>query len=191
MSMYDNSALNGFMWKTIHSINELIEIERKFEEINNLIQFSPSENSALQFDDKFIKESNDNTESYQILYCLENDLREKIRDCLSDEPNWFDASEFSHLKRQIEERKRNESKAKILMRDDDVLVYMTLPELKDVILKKWDKFEETGVFRSKQYVDRILTDINKCRIIIAHNSKLEEIDVSQLKLNLEYYYRQN
>lgn len=191
MNINDKLSLNGFMWKITHSINELIEIEHKFEEINNLVQLSPSENSVLQFDDKFIKESNDNTESYQILYCLENDLREKIRECLSSEFNWFDAPEFTHLKTQINERKNNESKTKILMRDDDDLVYMTLPELKDVILKKWNKFEENGMFRSKQYIDRILTDINKCRIIIAHNSKLEEIDKSQLKLNLQYYYKQN
>ena len=190
MSLTD-TPLNAFMWKINHSINELTEIEKKFEEINNLIQFSSSENSVLQFDDKFIKESNDNMKSYQIIYCLENDLREKIRNCLHDDSNWFDDSQFSQMKTKIEERKRDEAKAKIIMRDDDVLIYMTLGELKDVILKKWDKFEQSGVFRSKQYIDRILTDINKARIIIAHNSKLEEIDISQLKLNLEYYNKQN
>ena len=186
-----DAELNSFMWKISHNINNLISIEKNTEEINNLIEFSSSENSILQFDDKYIKEANDNLEYYKILYCLENDLRDKIRNCLQDEPSWIDEPSFSNLKIEFEKRKKEEAKAKILMRDDDVLTYLTLGELKDVILKKWDKFEENGVFRSKSYIDRILTDINKSRIIIAHNSKLAEIDMSQLKLNLEYYYKQS
>ncbi|EIJ66163.1 hypothetical protein BD31_I1684 [Candidatus Nitrosopumilus salaria BD31] len=178
------------MWKIQHSINDLIQIENSSEDINNLVEFSSDENSILQFNEKYIKEANDNIEAYKILYCLENDLREKIRDCLSGEPNWIDDAMFSNLKTEINKRKIDESKAKILMRDDDDLIYMTLGELKDVILKKWDKFEQSGVFRSKPYIDRILTDINKARIIIAHNSKLQDIDIEQLNLNLGYYNKQ-
>ncbi|MCE2507533.1 MAG: hypothetical protein J4F36_13920 [Nitrosopumilaceae archaeon] len=183
--------LNSFMWKIRHGINNLTNIEEKTEEINNLIEFSPSEDSILQFDEKYIKEANTNLEYYKILYCLENDLRDKIRNCLQDEPNWIDESTFANLKLEFEKRKKEEAKAKILMREDDVLTYLTLGELKEVVLKKWSKFEKNGVFRSKSYIDRILTDINKSRIIIAHNSKLEEIDREQLKLNLEYYYKQS
>lgn len=183
--------LNSFMWKIQHSINDLIQIENRSEEINNLVEFSPNENSVLKFNEKYVKEANDNLESYRILYCLENDLRDKIRDCLSDEPNWFDDPMFTAMKTDIDRRKKEEAKAKILLREDDDLVYMTLSELKEVVMKKWDKFEQNGVFRSKSYIDRILTDINKARIIIAHNSKLQPIDVEQLSLNLGYYYKQN
>ena len=179
------------MWKIQHSVNDLVQIEERFEEINNLIEFSSGENSIVHFGDKYIKEANDNLESYKILYCLENDLRDKIRDCLSDEPNWIDDSAFVGLKKEIDERKKKESKSKILMRDDEYLIYMTLGELKDLILKKWSKFEQLGVFRSKLYIERILTDINKARIIIAHNSKLHDLDREQLNLNLRYYIMQD
>ena len=179
------------MWKIQHSISDLIQTEKKIDEINNLVELSRDENSVLQFSDKYLKEAYDNVESYVVLYCLENDLRDKIHDCLFDEPKWIDDPTFKQLKEDVQDRKAKESKAKILMRDDDDLVYMTLGELKEVILKKWDKFEQSGVFRSKSYIDRILTDINKSRAIIAHNCKLQDLDKEQLNLNLKYYSSQN
>ena len=190
MSLYD-TELSSFMWKIQHGVSDLIQTEKKIDEINNLVELSHDENSVFQFSDKYLKEAYDNVESYVILYCLENDLRDKIRDCLADEPNWIDDSVFDKLKKDIQERKTRESKAKILMRDDDNLVYMTLGELKEVILQKWNKFEQSGVFRSKSYIDRILTDINKSRIIIAHNCKLQDLDKEQLNLNLKYYNSQS
>ena len=190
MSSYDD-GLNSFMRKIQHSINDLIQTEKNIDEINNLVELSRAENSVFQFSDKYLKEAYDNVESYVILYCLENDLRDKIRDCLANESNWIDGSEFKKLRESIQERKTKEYKTKISMRDDDDLVYMTLGELKEVILQKWDKFEQSGVFRSKPYIDRILTDINKSRIIIAHNCKLQDLDKEQLYLNLKYYDSQS
>ena len=185
-----DTELNSFMWKIQHSISDLIQTEKKIDQINNLVELSRDENSVFQFSDKYFKEAYDNVDSYIILYCLENDLRDKIRDCLVNEPNWIDDSMFDKIKKNIQDRKTMEFKAKILMRDAD-LFYMTLGELKEVILKKWDKFEQSGVFRSKSHIDRILTDINKSRIIIAHNCKLQDLDKDQLNINLKYYNNQS
>ena len=130
-------------------------------------------------------------ESYKWIYCLENDLRDKIRTALHDEPNWIDESGFVKIKAKVEERKKDEAEAKILLRDPDNLTYLTLGELKQVVIQKWQKFEENGVFREKKFIDRILTDINKARIVLAHNSKLQKLDVEQLMINLQYYGQQN
>lgn len=179
------------MWDVTHSIEELQKVENDSEEINNLIEFSPIERSIFQFDEKYLKESNDNMESYQWIYCLENDLRDKIRTALYDEPNWIDDTGFAKMKQDIEDRKKNEAEAKILLRDPDNLTYLTLGELKQIVIQKWVKFEDNGIFREKKYIDRILTDINKARIVLAHNSKLQKLDIEQLMINLQYYGQQN
>jgi len=189
--MTKDSEISSYMWNVVHSINELAKVEENFEEINNLVEFSPMESSLFQFDEKYIKEANDNLESYKWLYCLENDLRDKIRTALVDEPNWIDDAQFSRLKTDVEDRKRSESGARILLREPDDLMYLTLGELKQVVLQKWQKFEDNGIFRSKNYIDRILTDINKARIVIAHNAHLDKLDLDQLELNLHYYSKQS
>ena len=130
-------------------------------------------------------------QNFKWLYCLENDLRDKIRTALSDEPNWIDDPAFTKMKEDVEDRKKNETESKILLRDPDVLTYLTLGELKQVVIQKWNKFEDNGIFRERKYIDRILTDINKARIVLAHNSKLQKLDVEQLMLNLQYYGQQN
>lgn len=183
--------LPSYMWSITHSIEELKKIENDSEEINNLIEFSPIERSIFQFDEKYLKESNDNMESYKWIYCLENDLRDKIRTALYDEPNWIDEPSFATMKQDVEDRKKSESEAKILLRDPDNLTYLTLGELKQIVIQKWKKFEDSGIFRDKKYIDRILTDINKARIVLAHNSKLQKLDAEQLMINLQYYGQQN
>jgi len=183
--------LSSYMWSVTHSIEELQRIENNSEEIDNLIEFSPVERSIFQFDEIYLKESNDNIESYKWLYCLENDLRDKIRTALSDEPNWIDDPAFATMKKNVEDNKRRETESKILLRDPDVLTYLTLGELKEIVSRKWKKFEDNGIFREQKYIDRILTDINKARIVLAHNSKLQKLDVEQLMLNLQYYGQQN
>lgn len=186
----DVKTLSSYMWNIVHTIDALKKIEENSDEINNLIEFSPVEGSIFQFDEKYLKEANDNLEPYSWLYCLENDLRDKIRTALADESNWFDDPAFTRLKTDVEGRKQSESEARILMRAPDDLMYLTLGELKQVITQKWQKFEDTGMFRDKRYVERILTDINKARIVVAHNSKLQKLDYDQLRLNLQYYGRQ-
>jgi len=187
----NHRELSSYMWSITHSIEELQKIENDSEEINALIEFSPVERSIFQFDEKYLKESNDNLESYKWLYCLENDLRDKIRTALADEPNWIDDPSFATMKKNVEENKRKESEAKILLRDPDILTYLTLGELKEIVTRKWKKFEDNGIFREQRYIERILTDINKARIVLAHNSKLQKLDAEQLMLNLQYYGQQN
>jgi hypothetical protein len=179
------------MWSITHSIEELQKIENSSEEINDLIEFSPIERSIFQFDEIYLKESNDNIESYKWIYCLENDLRDKIRTALSDEPNWIDEPGFARIKQDVEDRKQSELESKILLRDPDNLTYLTLGELKQIVMQKWQKFEDNGIFRERKYIDRILTDINKARIVLAHNSKLQKLDAEQLMINLQYYGQQN
>lgn len=186
-----NQELPSYMWSITHSIDDLQKIENNSEEIHDLIEFSPVERSIFQFDEKYLKESNDNLESYKWIYCLENDLRDKIRTALQDEPNWIDDAAFSRMKLDVEDRKQKEADAKILLRDPDNLTYLTLGELKQIVIQKWQKFEDNGIFREKKYIDRILTDINKARIVLAHNSKLQKLDVEQLMINLQYYGQQN
>lgn len=187
----DVKTLSSFMWNIVHTIDALQKIEENNDEINNLIEFVPVERSLFQFDEKYLKEANDNQEPYKWIYCLENDLRDKIRTALGAEPNWINESAFSKIKKDIEDRKQSESEARILLREPDDLAYLTLGELKFIIVQKWDKFEELGIFREKKYIDRILTDINKARIVLAHNSQLQKLDLEQLMLNLQYYGKQN
>src|SRR3989338_3472645 len=117
----DAKTLSSYMWNIVHTIDDLKKLEESTEEINNLIELNPVEGSIFQFDEKYLKEANDNVEPYKWLYCLENDLRDKIRTALIDEPKWIDDPLFSKLKQDVEDRKKSEAESRILLRDPDDL----------------------------------------------------------------------
>jgi len=186
----NTKSLSSFMWNIQHAIDEIKKIEDQYDEISNLIQFDPPEKEFFQYDEKYLKEAYANLNPYKWFYCFENDLRDKIREVYQNNPNWLDKVPTG-TKTEIENRMKKELKSIITLRKSDELSYFTLGELKDLILNNWDDFEKEGMFRDKEFINRILTDLSPSRNILAHNNPLDELDVGRIESTLRYYGRQN
>lgn len=174
------------MWNILHTIDELKKIEEKNEEIVNLIQFEPPEKNLFQYDEKYLKDAHNNINPYKWFYCFENDLRDKIRSVFKNESNWI-SKVSPKTQNEIKQRMEKELKAIITIRKSDELSYFTLGELKDLILSNWDDFEKEGMFRDKEFMNRILTELTPSRNILAHNNPLDELDVGRIESTLRFY----
>jgi hypothetical protein len=71
--------------------------------------------------------------------------------------------------------------------NSDELDFCTLPELKEILQKNRDLFKE-NYSRGARFVDNIIRDINKYRVIVAHFSTLSKLDKQILKDRIIRFY---
>lgn len=97
----------------------------------------------------------------------ENDLRALIREVLGDE--WLARSncDAARLEAKREEERKRRHGAVV---DDDLLAYTEFHEIKDIILRNWDKF--AAVWRSKRYFEAIFDRLEDFRNPDAHSRQL-------------------
>ncbi len=182
----DVKSLASFMWSIQHTIDALNKIEEKYDELVNVIQFDPPEKNLFQYDEKYLKEANNNINPYKWFYCFENDLRDKIREVYEGNSDWI-SKVPEKTRKDIETRMGKELKAIITLRKSDELAYFTLGELKDLILANWDDFAKEDIFREKEFMNRILTDLTPSRNMLAHNNPLDELDMQRVESTMRYY----
>lgn len=155
----------------------------------DIIQSKSKTLEILQsFPEKLLKESMNMSDCYQILYCFENDVREIVNDIMyqSYGDNWWDAHVIQKIQDEVKKRQNAEKDSVYFGRVDDPLYFTTLGELKEIITGNYEIF--TNLFRSKRFVDELLFQINRLRIVVGHNCMLEDMDVTTLKQNIERWY---
>lgn len=141
------------------------------------------------FPEQLLKESHDMSSCYQILYCFENDLRKIINDVMEDSfgTNWWEQKVRNNIKIDVRKRQEAEKNSVFFARVDDPLYFTTLGELKEIISDNYDVF--ANHFRSQKFVEELLFQINRLRIVVGHNCMLEEMDMTTLRQNIERWYR--
>lgn len=146
-------------------------------------------NILQSFPEKLLKESHDMSECYQILYCFENDLRKIINDIMDESfgANWWDQTVRQGIKDDVKKRQEAEKNSVFFARVDDPLYFTTLGELKEIISDSYEAF--TNHFRSQKFVEELLFQINRLRIVVGHSCMLEEMDMTTLKQNIERWYK--
>lgn len=163
--------------------SDVKNIEKKYD--MNLLEIPmPDTILPFEFDEKHLQNAEKMAEIYKQIYCFENDLRDKIRTVIpeADRSNKIPKD----VQTNIADRKSGEQSSVILIRsEEDDLVYATLPELKNIILKNWSDFG--GIFRDDKFIELIIKEINDRRIVVAHNSLLKDLDIKRLENTLAYY----
>ena len=141
------------------------------------------------FPEQLLKESHDMSSCYQILYCFENDLRKIINDVMEDSfgTNWWKQKVRNNIKTDVRKRQEAEKNSVFFARVDDPLYFTTLGELKEIISDNYDAF--ANHFRSQKFVEELLFQINRLRIVVGHNCMLEEMDMTTLRQNIERWYK--
>lgn len=145
-----------------------------------------------QFSQRLRDESASMATHYSIFYCLENSIRELIRERMTDAHgvDWWvkDNVVPPNVAKNCQDNKKRETEAGITPRSDDMLDYSNFGELGEIIRSNWEYFGET--FRDKGAVNRILHSLNTLRAPIAHCKMLAEDEVLRLHLALRDWFRQ-
>lgn len=156
------------------------------------------ENSEVNeyFPPKYIQKAENTVIPFKWLFVFENDFRDLCRAVLEKKINLYDNEEIFgklHIKEdeagQIKKRIKGEEASLSSAREkSDVLDFFTLPELKNLIVNNWEFFEEDFP-RGKKFVDSVINQLNRHRIMVAHFFELDELDIRDLENRLLRFYR--
>jgi Swt1-like HEPN len=142
-----------------------------------------------QFDEKYREEAAAMAANFRILYCLENSIREFIRDSLEEyfNENWWVEGVSPAIREEAEKIRQKEIDMGAIPRSDDLLDYTTFGQLANIIEQKKEAFE--GRFTSLRAANRLLWQLGMLRGPIAHCKPLAEDEVLRLHLSLRDWFR--
>jgi Swt1-like HEPN len=127
---------------------------------------------------------------YAIFYCLENSIRQIIKDRLEEEygVDWWDIKVPKPVAENASKNRQKELQSGVTLRSDDLIDYSNFGELDEIIKANWEIFGD--MFRDLRAVERILNNLNTLRAPIAHCNALAEDEVMRLDLGLRDWFRQ-
>ena len=169
--------------------NDILDLSHLGFSLDQLQNEKKRSEILQSFPEQLLKESKDMSTCYQVLYCFENDLRKIINDIMDESfgENWWDKNVRQGIKDDVKKRQKAEKNSVYFARVDDPLYFTTLGELKEIISDSYDVF--TNHFRSQKFVEELLFQINRLRIVVGHNCMLEELDMTTLMQNIERWYK--
>ena len=143
-----------------------------------------------QFSQKLRSEATEMQTHYAVFFCLENTIRELIKEQLAAEnpTDWWNALVPEAVRKNAEHNQKRETASGITPRSNDTIDFTNFGELAEIIKSNWNIFG--GTFRDLRAVERVLSNLNTLRAPIAHCKLLAEDEVVRLHLSLRDFFRQ-
>lgn len=128
--------------------------------------------------------------NYVIFYCLENSIRDLIRDRLEENHgrDWWDKAVPEFVRKNAEGNRKKEITAAVTPRSTDPIDFTNFGELGEIIKANWGTFGD--MFRDIKAVEKVLATLNTLRAPIAHCKSLAEDEELRLHLGLRDWFRQ-
>jgi hypothetical protein len=130
-------------------------------------------------------------EVYELLYCLENSVRELIERTLREvhgPENWWTVGVPDSIRKQAESRKEDDLKTRWHgPRGDSLINYVDFPQYGDIINDRWGLFEE--LIGDRDWVTHYFSEMNISRRALAHAGTLTETDVERMEFNVREWLR--
>jgi hypothetical protein len=128
---------------------------------------------------------------YELLYCLENSIRELIestlREALGAEKWWGDGVDTA-IRKSAEKRRDEDAKARWHgPRGDSLLSYVDFPQYADIILTQWAHFE--ALLGDESWVRYYFEELNRTRRALAHSGRLTDGDVERMEVRVRDWLR--
>lgn len=127
---------------------------------------------------------------YELLFCLENSMRELIGRTLKeaeDLEDWTDGIETEILKRARKREAQDDAARWHGPRGESILSFLDFPDLGGIILDRWDDFED--LFGDRRWVERYFNEMNPTRRALAHTGDLTEFDVERMEMRVREWLR--
>ena len=189
-----DGLIRAFSMSCLQIVNDLQKIETDYTidlEISQWTSKSRKISEYEQFEEKLRKQAAQMSEFYEIFYCLENSIRNLVKDAMIENTgiNWWEEelADLNDIRKSVENRRKKEVDSGITPRSDDLIDYMTFGELSQLIINKWEIFEP--IFVSKRAVEKVSGDLNLLRGPIAHCNPTDELEQYRLNLAVRSWFR--
>jgi hypothetical protein len=130
-------------------------------------------------------------EVYQLLYCLENSVRELIESTLREAlgpDDWWIGGVNEGIRRKSEKRKADDLRARWhSSRGESLVNYVDFPEYGDIITEQWELFED--LLGDAEWVVAYFSEMNRTRRALAHTGDLTQADVDRMELRVRDWLR--
>ncbi len=148
-----------------------------------LVITSFSESSRMQA--KFMGEV------YELLYCLENSIRELIETTLREAlgpDQWWVQGVNERIRKSAEKRRDDDARSRWHgPRGDSLLAYVDFPQYADIILSQWSSFE--ALLGDENWVRYYFEELNRTRRALAHTGRLSAADVERMEVRVKDWLR--
>lgn len=142
-----------------------------------------------QFEERLRDEAREMARQYELFYCLEQSIRELIRDVFeaSGELDWWNNRVPDSVRQNVKRSIKREREAAVTPRSSEDIDYTTFGELGEIIKTNWSLFG--SVFNDIKAVEKVLNSLNALRNPIAHCSPLAPDEILRLELSLRDWFR--
>ena len=128
---------------------------------------------------------------YELLYCLENSIRELIESTLKEAhgpQDWWVQGIDATIRKAAEKRADDDAKARWHgPRGDSFLSYVDFPQYADIIQNEWALFEP--IVGDKAWVTAYFAELNRTRRALAHTGRLTVADVERMDVRVRDWLR--
>lgn len=182
--------LKLFVMNNIILEKELIKLEDDGFQIDHKTTLKEDTEVDIElFEYDIIKSGKKMSDFYILYYCIENTIRRFISERLEEEngPNWWESCVPDTVKTEVNRRKDREKNSVMSIRSEDPLTYTTFGELINIFNHNWDSFSDT--IRSQQAMERVLSQLNQVRGVIAHSCELNDDEIKRFELSIKDWLR--
>jgi ribonucleotide reductase alpha subunit len=154
------------------------------EIISNNVDYQSIQTLPTDIKDKGVEMA----EVYLYLYCIENTIRIFIENVCKAKygENYFQSIVVSNSVRNSINTRKNEEQKNLWLsfrRGSSDLFYLDFSDLSAIITNNWDLFKQ--YFPEQAWISTKLTEMSKCRNLIAHNSYVGQHEKELMRL---YYH---
>ncbi len=126
---------------------------------------------------------------YELLYCLENSVRELIETTLAENLGpgaWWEKAVPEKIRKSAEGRSKDDKSAPWHgPRGDSLLVYIDFLQLGEIITERWDDFRD--LLGDRSWVDNYFKEMNRTRRALAHTGSLTQHDVNWMEMRVKQW----
>jgi hypothetical protein len=130
-------------------------------------------------------------EVYELLYCLENSMRELIESTLREAfgpEKWWAEGVPDTIRKPADKRRVDDVKARWHSpRGTSMMNYVDFPQYGEIIAERWAHFED--ILGDEEWVARYFSEVNRTRRALAHTGGLTETDVERMELRVREWLR--
>ncbi|HYW00812.1 MAG TPA: Swt1 family HEPN domain-containing protein [Candidatus Acidoferrum sp.] len=141
------------------------------------------------FEAEILSKARKMADFYVLYYCIENTIRKLISERMLEKyhAEWWTTKVPEKVRDEVKERQEKEKDTPMSIRSTDPLAYTTFGELIDILNSNWSDFADT--IRSQRAMQRILSELNSLRGIIAHSADLSDDDIARFQLLVKDWLR--
>jgi hypothetical protein len=141
------------------------------------------------FDSDLKSEADSMSKYYEVFYSLERSIRDFVDSTMKDKygTNWWDFRVGERIQESVERKIKDEQETLFTKQSERSIDYATFAELGYIMTYNWDLFSDK-FNKGKKVLIRIMQDLNKLRIPIAHCNPFNEKEKDLFYLTVGYWF---